>query len=39
MGNWLVGQVTIFGFQVQNWMMIALAIIVVWIVFAWWSNR
>jgi hypothetical protein len=39
MGNWLVGQVTIFGFQTQNWMMIALAIIVVWIVFAWWSNR
>jgi hypothetical protein len=39
MGNWLVGQVTIFGFQAQNWMMIALAIIVIGIVFAWWSNR
>jgi hypothetical protein len=39
MGNWLVGQVTIFGFQAQDWMMIALAIIVVGIVSAWWSNR
>jgi hypothetical protein len=39
MGDWLVGQLTIFGFQVQNGMLIALAIIVVVIAFAWLSNR
>jgi hypothetical protein len=39
MGDWLVSHVTIFGIQTQNWMLIALAIIVVGIVFAWSSNR
>jgi hypothetical protein len=39
MGDWLVGQFTIFGFQVQNGMLIARAIIAVAIAFAWLSNR
>jgi hypothetical protein len=39
MGSWLVGHVTIFGGQLQNWMLIALALIAVAIVFAWFSSR
>jgi hypothetical protein len=39
MGYWLVGHVTIFGSQLQNWMLIALALTVVALVFAWLSNR
>jgi hypothetical protein len=35
MGDWLVGQFTIFSFQGQNWMVIAFAIIASAIVFAW----
>jgi hypothetical protein len=39
MGDWLVGQSTIFSFQVQNGMLIALAIIAVAIAFASLANR
>jgi hypothetical protein len=39
MRNWLVSHFMIFGIQAQNWMVIALAIIAVGIVFAWLSNR
>jgi hypothetical protein len=38
MGNWLVSHFTIFGVQAQNWMLVALALIAVAIVFAWVSN-
>jgi hypothetical protein len=39
MGDWLTRHFTIFGGTVQNWMLVALAVIVVGIVLAWWSNR
>jgi hypothetical protein len=39
MGNWLMGHVTIFGGQLQNWMLVALALIAVAIIFAWVSNN
>jgi hypothetical protein len=38
MGDWLVSHFTIFGVQAQNWMLVALALIAVAIVFAWVSN-
>jgi hypothetical protein len=38
MGVWLVSHFTIFGFQAQNWMPLALALIAVAIIFAWLSN-
>jgi hypothetical protein len=39
MGDWLVGQFTVFGITGQNWMLIALAIIVVSIAISWWSHQ
>jgi hypothetical protein len=39
MGGWLVGHFTVFGVTGQNWMLIALAIILVSIIFSWWSRR
>jgi hypothetical protein len=39
MGDWLVRHFMVFGIPGQNWMPIALAVIVVGIVFARWSNR
>jgi hypothetical protein len=39
MGDWLVTRFTVFGVPGQNWMLIALAIIVVSIVLSWWSDR
>jgi hypothetical protein len=39
MGDWLIRHFTIFGIHAQNWMLIALAIILVSIVFSWWSQR
>jgi hypothetical protein len=38
MGDWLVSHFTIFGVQAQNWMLLALAIIAVAIIFALVSN-
>jgi hypothetical protein len=39
MGDWLVSHFTIFGVQAQNWMLVALAITAVGIIFAWFSDR
>jgi hypothetical protein len=39
MGDWLVRQFTVFGIPGQNWMLIALGIILIGIATAWWSNR
>jgi hypothetical protein len=39
MGDCLVSHFTIFGVQAQNWMLVALAITAVGIVFAWFSDR
>ena len=36
MGDWLVGQYVVLGvIPFQNWMLIPLAIIVVWVMFTW----
>jgi hypothetical protein len=35
MGDWLIGQVSIFGIELQNWMLVALAITIAAIVYAW----
>lgn len=35
MADWLIGEFSIFGIQMQNWMPIALAITIVAIVYAW----
>lgn len=34
MGDWLIGQFSIFGIQFQNWMLVALAIALGAIVYA-----
>jgi hypothetical protein len=39
MGDWLAGQFTVFGVPGQNWMLVALAIILAGIVLSWWSQR
>ncbi len=40
MGDWLVKPFTIFGgIAVQNWMPLALAIILLSAVVSWWLNR
>jgi hypothetical protein len=39
MGDWLIERLTVFGFQAQNWMLLAFAIVVVGTVSAWLSNR
>jgi hypothetical protein len=31
-GNWLAAPVTLLGVTFQNWMLVALAIVLVWIV-------
>lgn len=38
-GDWLVRHITVFGVPVQNWMLIALAIIAVSIIISWWLRR
>ena len=38
MSDWLVRGFTVFGIPTQNWMLIALAVILVSIVFLWWSR-
>ena len=39
MDDWLVGHFTIFGVHGQNWMLIALVIVPMWIHFLWWSRQ
>jgi hypothetical protein len=40
MGDWLIRDFTIFGVTGgQNWMLIALAIVVLSIAASWWSRR
>jgi hypothetical protein len=39
MGDWLLGYFTILGFLGQNWMLVALAIALIWIALLWWSRR
>jgi hypothetical protein len=40
--NWLVGEFPIPGLHLQNWMVVAAAIVVLWIVYLWlggWLRR
>jgi hypothetical protein len=42
MGDWLVRNFTVFGAPAQNWMLIALAIILIGLIgiaMAWWPRR
>ena len=40
MGDWLVTQFTVLGMiAMQNWMLLALAIIAVGIAVSWWLHR
>jgi hypothetical protein len=34
-GQWLVGLFAFFGVEVQNWMAVALVIVVLWMVGLW----
>jgi hypothetical protein len=34
-GAWLVGYFSVLGFQFQNWMPLAVGIVVIWIAFVW----
>jgi hypothetical protein len=34
-GQWLVGQFSLFGVPFQNWMALAVVIVVLWIVCLW----
>jgi hypothetical protein len=34
-GQWLVGQFTLFGVPFQNWMAVAFVIVVLWMVCLW----
>jgi hypothetical protein len=38
MGNWLVRHYTVFGIPAQNWMPVALAIMLVAILVSWWFQ-
>jgi hypothetical protein len=39
MGEWLVKQFTLLGVTFQNWMALALAIILIGVLIAWWMRR
>jgi cbb3-type cytochrome oxidase subunit 3 len=39
MGAWLVEHFTVFGVPAQNWMLIALALILIGIILAWRPHR
>jgi len=35
MGDWLIGEFSVFGIQLQNWMVIAFVITVIAVIYAW----
>jgi hypothetical protein len=39
MGEWLVAQFPVFGIPFQNWMAIAIAIVLASALFAWLTSR
>ena len=39
MGDWLVKHFTFWGWSFQNWMVVALAIIAISVVFSRWLHR
>jgi hypothetical protein len=39
MGDWLAEHFTLFGVTFQNWMILALAIVLLAALFAWWRER
>jgi hypothetical protein len=38
MSEWLAGEFALLGVHFQNWMPLALTIIVSWMVFLWWKG-
>jgi hypothetical protein len=38
-GQWLVGQFSLFGVPFQNWMAVAALIVLLWIVSLWLGRR
>jgi hypothetical protein len=38
MGDWLAERFTLLGVTVQNWMVLALAIVLVGALIAWWRQ-
>ena len=38
-GQWLVGQFSILGVHFQNWMAVAFAIVVLWLLYLWLRGR
>lgn len=39
MSNWLVERFTLLGATFQNWMIMALAIVLVVLLIAWWRTQ
>jgi len=39
MGEWLVAQFPVWGIPFQNWMALASAIVLVWVLFVWLKRR
>jgi hypothetical protein len=38
-GNWLAARFTLLGVTFQNWMTVALAVILVAVLIAWWRQQ
>jgi cell division protein FtsX len=38
-GDWLAERFTLFGATFQNWMTVALVIVMVGVLIAWWRQR
>jgi hypothetical protein len=39
MGNWLIERFTLLGVTFQNWVILALAVILVGALIAWWRGQ
>jgi hypothetical protein len=37
--TWLTGRFTLFGATFQNWMLVAIAIVLVGVLIAWWRQQ
>jgi cell division protein FtsX len=38
-GNWVVARFTLFGLTFQNWMTVALVIVLIGVLIAWWRQQ
>jgi hypothetical protein len=39
LGPWLVDEFSVLGLHLQHWMPVAVAIVVLWVVYEWVSRR